>query len=301
MTQVPLPPECHLHLPVLCEGMVDAVAMWFELHLDSEVSFCTAPSWDLSWEQALFPMSREMEVQRGDAVRLLASCSDILLKMEVEGIQRSARTVGECSLSSKNVESTAFLSRAGRMDQLLVDMDGIDKTVAPLESKQLLAVGSIDLETPNQDDESRKGQAEMEELAETAASTLLTNCADDEKYYVERGELSRINDGIFMEAYRKAIAEALQVIREAGSSSSAEGSELEDGMTRMMLDPPIRKEQSLNCGDSIPCERLGSTVARMDSGDEGSTESSSEDYADCIVLDMAWGPSLFGLLAAKEG
>ena len=40
----------------MSDGIVDAIATWFDLHLDSHTSISTAPSWDLSWEQALFPV-----------------------------------------------------------------------------------------------------------------------------------------------------------------------------------------------------------------------------------------------------
>ena len=280
--QIPLPPESHLHLPVLSDGMVDAVAVWFELHLDSEVSISTAPSWDISWEQALFPVPRKMEVQRGDSLQLLASCSDILLSVEVE-------------VSSK----VAFLSETGERDQPLVDVETVDKTVLQLEMKQLMAGGSIEHVLPNQDNGGRMGHAEMEELAATAASApSLRNFPHSDNYFVERGELSRLNDSVFMGAYRKAVAQALQVMRETSSSSSSEDSELEEGMTHMILDPPEESLNSDSFGDPVFSQGLGSTDARMDSGDE---DSGSEECADCIVLDMVQGLSLFGLMAAKEG
>lgn len=49
-------PENHLQLQVMSDGIVDAIATWFDLHLDSHTSISTAPSWDLSWEQAVFPV-----------------------------------------------------------------------------------------------------------------------------------------------------------------------------------------------------------------------------------------------------
>lgn len=293
--QVPLPPESRLRLPVQCDGMVDAVAVWFQLHLDSEVSISTAPSWDISWEQALFPVPRLMEVQRRDSLQLLASCFDTLLNVELEGIESLVGSIGDCSLSSK---TEAFPSDTGERDQPLMDVEGIDKTALPLERKQLIAERSIESVLPNQDDRNGKGQAEME-LAETAASVPPSGYYPPSKnYFVERGELSRLNDGVFMEAYAKALAEALQVMRETSSASSSEDSELEEGMMQMMLDQPGESSNSVNFGDPVSSQGLGITDSGMDSGDD---DSGSEDCADCIVLDMARGLSLFGLLAAKEG
>ena len=237
-----------------------------------------------------------MEVRRGDSLQLLASCSDTLLNVELEGIEKLAGSIGDCSLSSK---TEAFPSDTGERDQPLMDVEGINKTALPLERKQLIAEGSIiENVLPNQDDRNGKGQAEME-LAETAASVSpLGYFPPSKNYFVERGELSRLNDGVFMEAYGKALAEALQVMRETSSSSSSEDSELEEGMMQMMLDQPGESSNAVNFGDPVSSQRLGITDSGMDSGDE---DSGSEDCADCIVLDMARGLSLFGLLAAKEG
>ena len=54
--QVPLPESQRYHLPVVASGVLDAIAAWFELCLDQEVSFSTGPTWDISWEQAVFPL-----------------------------------------------------------------------------------------------------------------------------------------------------------------------------------------------------------------------------------------------------
>lgn len=43
-------------LPVTRDGILDALAMWFELHLDKETSLSTGPQEDTCWEQAIYPV-----------------------------------------------------------------------------------------------------------------------------------------------------------------------------------------------------------------------------------------------------
>ena len=51
----------------MAAGQLDAVAVWFDLILDSQNSFSTGPSWDISWEQAIFPTGQEdIHLQAGD-------------------------------------------------------------------------------------------------------------------------------------------------------------------------------------------------------------------------------------------
>ncbi|KAJ3615406.1 hypothetical protein NHX12_016105, partial [Muraenolepis orangiensis] len=45
-----------LHLPVTQEGTLDALAVWFQLHLDQESSISTGPQEDTCWEQAIYPI-----------------------------------------------------------------------------------------------------------------------------------------------------------------------------------------------------------------------------------------------------
>lgn len=46
-----------LHVHVIEDGDVDALAVWFELHLDRDNSISTGPDEDTCWEQAIYPVS----------------------------------------------------------------------------------------------------------------------------------------------------------------------------------------------------------------------------------------------------
>lgn len=45
-----------LRLPVIQEGELDALTVWFQLHLDEENSLSTGPQEDTCWEQAVYPV-----------------------------------------------------------------------------------------------------------------------------------------------------------------------------------------------------------------------------------------------------
>lgn len=55
-----------LRVPVIQDGDVDALAVWFQLHLDKENSISTGPDEDTCWEQAIYPVpSRKTEFRGG--------------------------------------------------------------------------------------------------------------------------------------------------------------------------------------------------------------------------------------------
>lgn len=89
-------------MAVTQEGRLDAVAVWFDLHLFADVSLSTPPSWDLSWEQAIFPVVgiEGTGVEPGDVVLLHASCSDISLFMDVERVERATPTPPGANMES---------------------------------------------------------------------------------------------------------------------------------------------------------------------------------------------------------
>lgn len=49
-----------MRLPITQEGELDALAVWFQLHLDEENSLSTGPQEDTCWEQAIYPVHSAM-------------------------------------------------------------------------------------------------------------------------------------------------------------------------------------------------------------------------------------------------
>jgi hypothetical protein len=52
-------------------GRLDAIAVWFTLHLDDDVTITTAPHADNCWEQAIYPVLPMHIVSKSDTGRHL--------------------------------------------------------------------------------------------------------------------------------------------------------------------------------------------------------------------------------------
>ena len=101
-----------LDLPVVRAGCLDAVAMYYDLHLDPTVSISTSPhgNQNCSWEQAIYPVSISdlkegmvsLQVTEGDTICIRAVCTDSLLHMNVEGIQKNHRETAPCPVSGSS-------------------------------------------------------------------------------------------------------------------------------------------------------------------------------------------------------
>lgn len=82
-------------IPATCDGRVDAVAAWFDLRLDEEITLSTGPTDDsLCWEQAVFPvyssagyLSGKLEVSKGDLMSIHGELSKECLRLHFSGIK----------------------------------------------------------------------------------------------------------------------------------------------------------------------------------------------------------------------
>ncbi|MEQ2178421.1 hypothetical protein GOODEAATRI_013862, partial [Goodea atripinnis] len=63
-----------IRLPVTLEGELDALAVWFQLHLDEENSLSTGPQEDTCWEQAIYPVHSAMSVVQTRLNRMSLFC-----------------------------------------------------------------------------------------------------------------------------------------------------------------------------------------------------------------------------------
>ncbi|XP_027033490.1 protein arginine N-methyltransferase 9 isoform X3 [Tachysurus fulvidraco] len=82
-----------LHAHVIQDGDVDALALWFELHLDQENSISTGPDEDTCWEQAIYPVLSHYGVKRGDELLVEASCRDAYLRLSCTGVMSRNQTI----------------------------------------------------------------------------------------------------------------------------------------------------------------------------------------------------------------
>ncbi|XP_026159114.1 protein arginine N-methyltransferase 9 [Mastacembelus armatus] len=72
-----------VRLPVTQEGKLDALAVWFQLHLDEESSISTGPQEDTCWEQAIYPVhnAKGFVLKPQDELIVEVSCLDAYLRL----------------------------------------------------------------------------------------------------------------------------------------------------------------------------------------------------------------------------
>ncbi|XP_065058244.1 protein arginine N-methyltransferase 9-like isoform X2 [Rhopilema esculentum] len=77
-----------INIPVIDNGTLDAVAVWFELHLDDEISISSSPSEESCWEQAIFNIHHEnnfemkdYNILSGSSIEVMCCCSDQYLQI----------------------------------------------------------------------------------------------------------------------------------------------------------------------------------------------------------------------------
>ncbi|XP_043087329.1 protein arginine N-methyltransferase 9 [Puntigrus tetrazona] len=82
-----------LHLCVIQEGVLDALAVWFQLHLDQDNHLSTGPQEDTCWEQAIYPVQSPFNtVKCGDEIVVEVSCKDSYLRLCCTAIIRNGHT-----------------------------------------------------------------------------------------------------------------------------------------------------------------------------------------------------------------
>ncbi|XP_045408050.1 protein arginine N-methyltransferase 9 [Lemur catta] len=71
-------------IPVITEGTLDAIVVWFVLQLDDEHSLSTSPSEETCWEQAVYPVQdlADYWIKPGDHVTMEVSCQDYYLRIQ---------------------------------------------------------------------------------------------------------------------------------------------------------------------------------------------------------------------------
>uniref|UniRef100_A0A8D2B9C6 Protein arginine N-methyltransferase 9 n=1 Tax=Sciurus vulgaris TaxID=55149 RepID=A0A8D2B9C6_SCIVU len=73
-----------ISIPVVKEGTLDAIVVWFVLQLDDEHSLSTSPSEETCWEQAVYPVQDlpDYWMKPGDHVTMEVSCQDCYLRIQ---------------------------------------------------------------------------------------------------------------------------------------------------------------------------------------------------------------------------
>uniref|UniRef100_A0A674PPT8 Protein arginine N-methyltransferase 9 n=1 Tax=Takifugu rubripes TaxID=31033 RepID=A0A674PPT8_TAKRU len=84
-----------LRLPVIQEGELDALTVWFQLHLDEENSLSTGPQEDTCWEQAVYPVhnTKGFLLKPEDELVVEVSCRDAYLRLCSVAVVRNGREI----------------------------------------------------------------------------------------------------------------------------------------------------------------------------------------------------------------
>ncbi len=191
--QLPLP-ESHISFTVTHRGRLDAIAVWFDLHLLEDVFFSTSPSWNLSWEQAVFPQSlltpthspQHLTVEEGDTLQLHASCSELSLYMHAELAERAVPVdSGECG--------------DGGRDDGRHGNDGCGS-------------GGFSIDINDSEYDEHKGDDRHGDSCHgyVGSSRRL--------FYVERADLLRLNDTVFMNRLETALQDVMRSIHDGEES-----------------------------------------------------------------------------------
>ncbi|KAF3687805.1 Protein arginine N-methyltransferase 9 Protein arginine N-methyltransferase 10 [Channa argus] len=84
-----------IRLPVTQEGELDALAVWFQLHLDEESSLSTGPHENTCWEQAIYPAHcvKGFVLKPQDELVVEVSCRDAFLRLCTVAVVRDGREI----------------------------------------------------------------------------------------------------------------------------------------------------------------------------------------------------------------
>lgn len=65
-------------------GSCDAIALWFDLKLDQDISILTSPQTNSCWEQAVFPIRQNLILNNNSSLKVKFFCQDILRLVKVQ-------------------------------------------------------------------------------------------------------------------------------------------------------------------------------------------------------------------------
>lgn len=78
------PNEKQLHFPIIADGHLHAVAFWFDLHLDAEITRSTGPEGEMiHWGQAIYYLPVQQAVTQQETLEIKALLSDTLIRFRL--------------------------------------------------------------------------------------------------------------------------------------------------------------------------------------------------------------------------
>ncbi|KAF6096374.1 protein arginine methyltransferase 9 [Phyllostomus discolor] len=135
-------------VPVMKEGTLDAIVVWFVLQLDDEHSLCTSPSEETCWEQAVYPVQDLADycVRPGDHVMMEVSCQDCYLRIQSVSVFSSEPEMDVGKSFSKN-EDLLSLGNEAELCSALANLqtskpDAVEQTCV-LESTEIALLNNV--------------------------------------------------------------------------------------------------------------------------------------------------------------
>ncbi|XP_070271378.1 protein arginine N-methyltransferase 9 isoform X2 [Myotis yumanensis] len=135
-------------VPVIKEGILDAIVVWFVLQLDDEHSLCTSPSEESCWEQAVYPVHdlADYWIKPGDHVMMEVSCQDCYLRIQSISVFSSEHEMDVGQSSTKNKDLLSLGNEADLCSALAnlqtSKPDAVEQTCV-LESTEIALLNNI--------------------------------------------------------------------------------------------------------------------------------------------------------------
>ncbi|XP_014635680.1 PREDICTED: putative protein arginine N-methyltransferase 9 isoform X2 [Ceratotherium simum simum] len=135
-------------VPVIKEGILDAIVVWFILQLDDEHSLSTSPSEETCWEQAVYPVHdlADYWIKPGDHVMMDVSCQDYYLRVQSISVFGSEHEMDVAKSFTKNKDFLS-LGNEAELCSALANLqtsqpDAIEQTCV-LESTEIALLNNI--------------------------------------------------------------------------------------------------------------------------------------------------------------
>ncbi|XP_040107292.1 protein arginine N-methyltransferase 9 isoform X2 [Oryx dammah] len=135
-------------VPVIKEGILDAIVVWFVLQLDDEHSLSTSPSEETCWEQAVYPVHdlADYWIKPGDQVMMEVSCQDCYLRIQSISVCHSEHEMEVGKSFTRNKDLLSFGNEAelcSALANLQTSKPDVVEQICVLESTEIALLNNI--------------------------------------------------------------------------------------------------------------------------------------------------------------
>ncbi|XP_025123930.3 protein arginine N-methyltransferase 9 isoform X2 [Bubalus bubalis] len=135
-------------VPVIKEGVLDAIVVWFVLQLDDEHSLSTSPSEETCWEQAIYPVHdlEDYWIKPGDEVMMEVSCQDCYLRIQSISVFHSEHEMEVGKSFTRNKDLLSFGNEAelcSALANLQTSKPDVVEQLCVLESTEIALLNNI--------------------------------------------------------------------------------------------------------------------------------------------------------------